>query len=425
MSQRPVAAGGSQPEPDRNTQPDSNPGPDPIEATENLDATEDVDSVAADLSAFLHPPGERVVDLEARPDPDEDERALAEGRVPVPVLRRWSDALAAAGLYREALQVHPAVERSDRVRRAELAVLAEDPHVALELLAEMADRPWLDLLTAVARVLAGSGGLADVLECSGRVRPSAAVAWMVALAAISAGDLEEAARAAGQARAGGCRDLRIVAVAAADRAVRGEEWPAIELVRGAQRVALPDEDPAELVVEILDRTGHRAPAQRLAARAASDTSLPAPARAAWKAAARSVGAGRKQLLRRSMAAAGSFGTRHRESADRRAMEQSLAGLVCRCYGSTGWIGPERLPYVSRHLDLVLPAPVAGLDARLLRCRATNLTFLDLGERQLTLPVVTRTSARVLPVDPFADPDADPESRPTTGMGVSLGLALHA
>jgi hypothetical protein len=381
-------------------------------------------------------------------------RALVEGRVPVPVLRQWSDGLAAAGLFDEALRVQPAVERADVVRLAELAILAEDPHVALDLLAELREAqtprtsainpaampgrakngepagtsPWLDLLDAVARVLTGPTALlSDVLECTRWVQPSGAVSWMVTLASIAAGDLEEAARAAAKARAGGCRDMRILAVAAAERAVNGEDWPAIELIRVSQRVALPDEDPADLVVQLLDRTGHRSDAQRLAARAATDTSLPAPARAAWKAAARRVGAGRKELLRRSMAAAGSIGTRHRESAEQRRAEQSLSSLVCRCYGSGGWIGESRVYYVSRHLDQVLQTPVVGLDARLLRCRATNITFLDFAGRQLTLPVLTEVTptARTPPPDPFSDPEADPETRPTPGMGVSLSLALRS
>jgi hypothetical protein len=71
--------------------------------------------------------------------------------------------------------------------------------------------------------------------------------------------------------------------------------------------------------------------------------------------------------------------------------------------------------------------VAGLPARLVRCRATKLTFLDFPERRITLPVVSEVTAdvRTLQVDPFADPDADPEARPTPGMGVSLGMILPA
>ena len=84
-------------------------------------------------------------------------------------------------------------------------------------------------------------------------------------------------------------------------------------------------------------------------------------------------------------------------------------------------GPARLT--------VHPAAAAraALPARLLRCRATNQTFLDFSERQFTLPVVSEVAADLppSPVDPFADPNGDPEARPTPGMSVSLGMALPA
>jgi len=348
------------------------------------------------------------------PDPAAENpvTVLVDGRIPVAVLRQWSDSLAAAGMFTEALQAHPAMERADVVRRAELAVLAEDHRTALSLLVELRDArtartvqvdpdghgglaeaesgtAWLDLLTYCARVLAGEPGLLpDVLAAARRIQTSAAVAWVVALAALAAGDLNQAGAAAVTARAGGCRDLRILAISAADRAADGDDWAAIELIRGGQRIALPDEDPAGLVVDLLERAGLRDVAQQLSARAATDASLPAAARAAWQAASRRVGAGRKQIWRRSMSAAGSLSTRRREQAEQRRQEESLANLTCRCYGSTGWIGDSRMVYVSRHLHQVLPVPVAGLSARLVRCRATKLTFLDFPERRLTVPVVS-------------------------------------
>jgi hypothetical protein len=382
-------------------------------------------------------------------DPERDSGPSAgdavDGRIPDLVLRQWSDALAAAGLYTEALVAHPAVERVDLVRRAELAVLAGDHLAALSLLAELKDAstprsakanlpgparqaeeeagsPWLGLLTSCARVLAGEPGLLpDVLAAARQMQTSAGVAWVVALAAVAAGDLDQAAPAATAARAGGCRDLRIVVISAADRAADGDDWAAIELIRGAQGVALPDEDPAGMVVDLLESAGLTDAAQRLSARAATDVSLSPPARAAWQAAARRVGAGRKQLWRRSMTSAGSMLTRRREQTEQRRQEASLADLTCRCYGSTGWIGESRMFYVSRHLNEVLPAPVAGLPARLIRCRATKLTFLDFAERQLTLPVVSGLSADVRTVP--AESSADPAARPTPGMGVSLGMRL--
>ena len=98
----------------------------------------------------------------------------------------------------EALQANPAVERADVVRRAELAVLAEDVGAALSLLATGTRRPrgpletepesggaWLDLLTYCARVLAEEAGLLpDVLAAARRLHTSPGVAWMVALAAL-------------------------------------------------------------------------------------------------------------------------------------------------------------------------------------------------------------------------------------------------
>src|SRR5689334_9684653 len=75
----------------------------------------------------------------ADPEPDSGQPAAdsVDGRIPDLVLRQWSDALAAAGLYAEALVAHPAVEREDLVRRAELAVLVGDHLAALSLLAEL------------------------------------------------------------------------------------------------------------------------------------------------------------------------------------------------------------------------------------------------------------------------------------------------
>ncbi len=71
------------------------------------------------------------VDLPPRFDPAVD------GRIPDQVLRQWSDALAAAGMFPEALQSYPARQRADLVRRAELAVLAGEHLTALSVLAEL------------------------------------------------------------------------------------------------------------------------------------------------------------------------------------------------------------------------------------------------------------------------------------------------
>jgi hypothetical protein len=374
------------------------------------------------------------------------------------VLRQWSDALAAAGLFAEALTVHPGAERVDIVRQAELAVLAGDHTAALTLLAELEvartlrtrritapseppgppkpgppkpgppkpgpakpaqqppPSPWLQLLTDVATLLAGLGDLGTVLESSRRVQPSGAVAWMVALAATVAGDLREASEHAIQAREGGCRDLRMVVIVAAEQAAEQEYRTALELIAGAQRIALPDEDPAGLTVDLLNRSGFRQQGRKLALLGA-----------------RELGAGRLRSLGRSLSSASALGERRRERSTRRAETETLQDLTCRCYGSGGWIGPDRLYYVSRHLDELLSAPVAGLQARLLLCRATNLTFLDVIDRELTLPVASEPLERPAPhpAGPAGPGGAagaaagDSEERPTPGMGFSLGMARPA
>jgi hypothetical protein len=390
-------------------------------------------------------------------DPSNGPEPRSSAEVPWPVLRQWSDALAAAGLFAEALRIYPAAERADVVRRAELAVLAGDHKLALKLLAELKAAtsartartakpvrrgggrpgkpeparpvsPWLELLNRTALLLAGDyKALPTVVEAARRVQHSAGAAWVVALAAAAAGDLKRAATAAEQARAGGCRDLRMLAVLAADRAAEGADRAAFALVAEAQLTALPDEDPIGYVVDLLDRAGFRHAAQRLAAVGAGDPSQSVQLRASWKASARKIGAGRKQVLRRSLTTAGSLGERHRERQERRLQGVGLRDLTCRCYGSAGWIGPDRTYYVDHHLSEVLPAPVAGLQARLLCCRATGLTFLDLSERELTLPVVSEL-ARDQQQQPAAGepqrPESDPEAQPTPSLGVSLGNVLN-
>ncbi|GAA3595458.1 hypothetical protein GCM10022223_08260 [Kineosporia mesophila] len=361
---------------------------------------------------------------------------------PPEVLRQWSDALSAAGLYSEALAVHPALERVDVVRLAELAVLAGIHTQAQELLRELnegesersrrnvtvlgptgQDRaappsPWLDLLGRVAELLAGTGDLAAVNAAAAQVQPSAAMDWIVALAAVSVGDLPAAAVLARAARAGGCRDLRMLTIAAADEARQGQYSQALDLTAQAQRIALPDEDPAALTVHVLQRCGFADAARGLALAGVGDSSLSPASRTDWKAAAASTGAGGLSLLRERVKA---HGHRPRRRIERKAREaEAIASydLTCRCYASGGWIGPSRHFYLQHHLHELLPAPVAGLDARLMICRATSLTFLDLVAREITLPVPSTPPSTVL----TSGPD---EERPTPGMGVSLGLALPA
>lgn len=357
---------------------------------------------------------------------------------PAQMLRQWSDALAAAGLYAEALDAHPALERMDVVRRTELAVLAGHHELALDLLGELAEAasertrrtvaplkpelavrvsPWLVLLTRVAELLAGTGDLATVLDAAQRVLPSAGLDWIVALAAISMADLEVAAPLACSARDGGCRDLRMLTIAAAEHARRGEYGQALELTGQAQRIALPDENPAALTVQLLQRCGLGETARSLGLAGTADPALAPQFRADWRAAALSAGAARPVVLARRVRVHTRRGLRRAERLAREAELIAQYDLTCRCYGSGGWIGPVRSFYLEHHLHELLPAPVAGLDARLMICRATNLTFLDLTARQITLPV---------PAAPPAAPStvAD-EQQPTPGMGVSLGVALPA
>ncbi|GLY30080.1 hypothetical protein [Kineosporia sp. NBRC 101731] len=358
---------------------------------------------------------------------------------PPEVLRQWSDALSAAGLYSEALDVHPALERADVVRLAELAVLAGIHTQAQELLRELneaesersrrngtvlgPDRPappspWLDLLARVAELLAGTGDLAAVDAAASKVQPSAGMDWIVALAAVSVGDLLAAAPLARAARQGGCRDLRMLTIAAADEARQGQYAQALALTAQAQCIALPDEDPAALTVHVLQRCGFADAARALALAGVGDSSLSPASRADWKAAAASTGAGGLGLLRERVKA---HGHRSRRRAERKAREaEAIASydLTCRCYASGGWIGPSRHFYLQHHLHELLPVPVAGLDARLMICRATSLTFLDLVAREITLPVPSTPPSTVLT-------SGTDEERPTPGMGVSLGLALPA
>lgn len=356
---------------------------------------------------------------------------------PPEVLRQWSDALAAAGLYAEALEVHPGLERVDVVRQAELAVLAGIHTTALELLKELDEgksertrrtveplkkkqptSPWLRLLTRVAELLAGTGDLAAVQAAAKGLPPSAGLDWIVALAAVSVGDLLVAAPLARSARAGGCRDLRMLTIAAADDARQGQLRQALDLTGQAQRIALPDEDPAALTVHVLQRCGFAGEARALALAGVGESTLAPANRADWKAAAAGSGASALGLLGQRVRAHSRRTERKLERRAREAEAIATYDLTCRCYGSGGWIGPSRQFYLQHHLHELLPAPVAGLDARLMICRATSLTFLDLLTREITLPVPSS------PPNTVGDPDVDEET-PTPGMGVSLGLALPA
>jgi hypothetical protein len=313
---------------------------------------------------------------------------------PASVTRRWSDALAGAGLFGPALIVYPQ-EEADLFRRAELAVLAQDPGSALQLLKEYDDtrdegqpaEPAVVLLLAVARTQAGEATGWQEVTAAAQTQPGLLwTSWMVALAGLIGPQLPTAGPAAERALRGGCRDPRLPVIAAAAQIVDGDEltWQqcaeAVRLLEEARAVQLPGEDVVASTLDLLSRAGSDDRAANLAAYAVADEKVPREAQEAWREAAKQraivVPRGRWLGLLPDRAA--------REQ--RQLMRELRRDLTCRCHGSTGWAGPERLNYVGKHLHEVDAQPVPGLAARLLSCRATGVRFLDLTQEQLTLPV---------------------------------------
>jgi len=343
-------------------------------------------------------------------------------RYPPAVLRRWSDALAAAGLFGVALHVLPdehvpvarhangaqGAERAGLIRldpdllfrHAELAVLATDHASALRALKELdtiqprpggpvsPPHPAVRMLTAVAQAQAGDAGGWDEVERAAAAMPrSPWSAWMVALGGVTVPHLtvphlDAAGPAARFALEGGCRDPRLPLIAAAGLVADGDEltWEqcaeAVRLLERSRRVALPGEDAIGGALDLLRRAGLAERGRGLAAFAVSDSQIPREAHDAWRAAAKLQHLPVPRRLRIESLRP------HR----RLHSPISDSPMTCRCAGSTGWIGPERLTYVEHHLSLVDAAPVSGLSARLLRCRLTALRFLDLPSQELTLPV---------------------------------------
>jgi hypothetical protein len=310
---------------------------------------------------------------------------------PTAVRRTWSEALTAAGLFSEALLVQPREDSGDLLRRAELAVLAGEGATALDCLADLGEAPddarLRRLLIAAARSLTGVDALAEVREAAGEVGPTARASWLSAVVLAAGGDLDNAGPAAHLAHEAGCRDLRLLTVMAAAAALDGDDHEALDLVHEARRAALPDEHPAVLTTYLLTRAGHPEIAVQLAQAGASDRQLPRADRVAWLACARTAGAGPWLTLRRPLQALLELPEQQRAWAERRVRAEVLRDLTCRCWGSTGWIGPDRLHYVRHHLTELSDDPLPGvLPAGLLLCRATGIRFLDLAERQITLPV---------------------------------------
>jgi hypothetical protein len=308
---------------------------------------------------------------------------------PAPALRRWSDALAAAGLFGHALHVLPDVP-ADLFRRAELALLSGDHATAIRLLKELdsereADRPAepaVALMLAVARTLAGEPeGWAEVRIAATGVPGSAWASWLVALAGAAVADLPAAGEAAAEAIRGGSRDPRLASIAAAASVLAEDElsWAvahaAALTLEPARKAALTGEDPLGATLDLLVRAGRPDRAAALTLQAAEDRELSPVAREAWRRAGTPFGVRSRRRFRRDPA-----------KVERRARRQDPRLLTCRCWGSAGWIGAERDDYVHHHLETVDTEPVAGLPARLLTCRLTRLRFLDFPAEGITLPV---------------------------------------
>jgi hypothetical protein len=155
---------------------------------------------------------------------------------------------------------------------------------------------------------------------------------------------------------------------------------AVRLIEAARPLELPGEDVAGATLDLLSRAGLDDRAASLAAYAATDEQVTRAGQDAWREAARQRGIGVPRRVRLSMRGA----LQDRE--ERRLMRELTRDLTCRCAGSSGWSGPDRQHYVSKHLTEQDPRPVPGLAARLLCCRATGVRFLDLIDQQLTLPV---------------------------------------
>ena len=333
--------------------------------------------------------------------------------VPAGLRRLWGESLAGVSLFAEALQVWPDGVAADRIRRAELAVLAGQPRRALELLEHAGPvRPGSPehvcgrLLAACARTLAGDlPALGELLGDVVKLPPSAALSRLVALSAASSGQLPIAGRAAWGAMRDGCGDHRLLVIAAAATAVDGRYADAVVLAEEAERCRRPAaQDAAETTVNLMRHAGHAQAAVALAAVGAQAWTLPARRRAVWDAmasglrprglaldpaTARLVKANRRRRRRLWLAAVLRGRSvrgwrRGREVA--RLAELARQDLTCRCEGIVAWLGPEARHYVGHHLVPVPGAQPFTPPARLLRCPATGATFLDLPERPATVSV---------------------------------------
>ena len=331
--------------------------------------------------------------------------------VPVGLRRRWGESLAGVSLFAEALQVWPDGAAADRIRRAELALLAGQPRRALDLLEHAGpvvpgspEHICGRVLAACARTLAGDlPALNDLLTDVVRLPPSPGLSRLVALSAASSGQIAVAGQAAWAAMREGCGDHRLLVIAASAAAVAERYEDAVVLAEEGEACRRPAaQDATETTVNLLRHAGHASAALALAAVGAHAWTLPAERRAVWRGletalwprgrrldrdTALLVRAHRRQRRQMLALAGGRAVRRWRRTRDleRRAREARL-DESCRCEGIVAWLGPEARHYVVHHL---VPAPGAQPftpPARLLRCPATGATFLDLPARPATVSV---------------------------------------
>jgi hypothetical protein len=342
--------------------------------------------------------------------------SATQAAVPPGLRRRWGRSLAGVHLFAEALQVWPDGVISDRIHRAELALLAGQPRRALELLEHAG--PVLPgspehlcgrILAAGARTLAGDlPALKELLTDVVKLPPSPALSRLVALSAASSGQLGVAGTAAWGALRDGCGDHRLLAIAAAAAAADGRYADAVVLAEEAERVRRPAaQDAAETTVNLLRHVGHAAAAIGLAALGAHAWSLPAERRAVWDAMAttlrprgfaldppvehlvRAQKRLRRRDRRRALVGGRALGRRRRLRELERLGRAAREDLTCHCEGIVAWLGPEARHYVGNHLQLAPGTQPFAPPARLLRCPSTGATFLDLPDRPATVSVVTK------------------------------------
>jgi hypothetical protein len=333
--------------------------------------------------------------------------------VPVGLRRRWGESLAGVSLFAEALQVWPDGAAVDRIRRAELALLAGQPRRALDLLEHAGpvvpgspEHVCGRVLAACARTLAGDlPALNDLLTDVVKLPPSPGLSRLVALSAASSGQIAIAGHAAWAAMRDGCGDHRLLVIAASAAAVEDRYEDAVVLAEEAEACRRPAaQDAAETTVNLLRHAGHASAALALAAVGAQAWTLPAERRRVWRGletalwprgrrldreTALLVRAHRRQRQRHRLltVAGGRVVRRWRRVRDlERRVREAQVDLSCRCEGIVAWLGPEARHYVGHHL---VPAPGAQPftpPARLLRCPATGATFLDLPARPATVSV---------------------------------------